>query len=58
MYTYHFVDGLYNGQHLLVAYLAVAINVVQLERPIQLVLHLATAGDTQRADEFFEVDCA
>jgi hypothetical protein len=45
-------------QHLLVADLAVTINVVELEGPVQLVLHLSTARNAQGADELFEVDGA
>lgn len=55
--TYHLVYGLYDSQHLLVADLAVTINVIELERPVQLVLHLSAARNAQGADELFEVDC-
>jgi len=56
--TNHFIDGLHDGQHLVVTDLAVAVNVVELKGPIQLVLHLAAAGDAQGADELLEVDRA
>jgi hypothetical protein len=56
--AYHFIDGLHDGQHLVVTDLAVAVNVVELKGPIQLVLHLAAAGDAQGADELLEVDRA
>ena len=56
--THHLVYGLNDGQHLLVADLAIAVNVVQLECPVQLVFHLAAAGDAQGADELLEVDGA
>lgn len=56
--TNHLVNGLDNLEHLVVADLAVAVNVVQLEGPVQLVLHLAAARDAQRADELLEVDRA
>lgn len=56
--THHLVDGLDDGQHLLVADLAVAVNVVQLKGPVQLVLHLAPRRHRQRADELLEVDRA
>jgi hypothetical protein len=54
--AYHFVDGLHNREHFLVADLAVPIDVVQLERPIQLILHLPSTGNTQRAYEFLEIN--
>ena len=54
--TYHLVDRLDNLEHLVVADLAVAINVVQLEGPVELVLHLAAARHAQGADELLEVD--
>lgn len=56
--TYHLVDGLYNRQHLLIADLAVAVNVVQLEGPVELVFHLSPTCNAERADELFEVDRA
>ena len=58
METYHLVDSLDNLEHLVVANLAIAVNVIQLESPIQFVLHLASAGDTQRTDELLKVDSA
>jgi hypothetical protein len=58
VYAYHLVDCLNDCQHLLVADLAVAVDVVQLERPVELVFHLAAARDAQSADELLEVDCA
>ena len=54
----HLVNGLDNLEHLVVADLAVAVNVVQLEGPVELVLHLAAAGDAEGADELLEVDGA
>lgn len=56
--TYHLVDGFYDRQHLLVADLAVAIDVVQLEGPVELVLHFPSTCHAERADELFEVDGA
>lgn len=56
--THHLVDGLDDAQHLVVANLAVAVNVVQLEGPVELVLHLAAARDAEGADELLEVDAA
>jgi hypothetical protein len=56
MATHHFIDGLDNGQHLVVADLAVAIDVVQLEGPVQLVLHLAPRRDAQGADELLKIN--
>lgn len=54
--TYHLVDGFDNLQHLVVAYLSVAVNVVQLEGPVELILHLTPAGHAESADELFEID--
>lgn len=54
----HLVDGIDDRQHLLIRDLAVAVEVVQLKGPIQLILHAAARGDGQRADEFLEVDGA
>lgn len=54
--AYHLVNSLHDLEHLVVADLAVAVNVVELERPVELVLHLAPGGDAQRADELLEVD--
>lgn len=56
--TYHFVNRLDNLQHLIVAYLAIPINVVKLKRPVQLILHPASARNAEGANEFFEVDAA
>lgn len=53
---YHLVDRLDDLQHLLVADQAVPIQIVQLERPLELVSHLAAAGDTERGYEFFKVN--
>jgi hypothetical protein len=52
----HLVNRLDNLQHFVVAYLAIAVDVVQLECPVELVLHLAAAGDAQGADELLKVD--
>ena len=56
--TYHLVDRLDNLQHLVVADLTVAVNVVELKGPVELVLHLAAARNAQGADELLEVDGA
>ena len=56
--TYHLVDGFYDRQHLLVADLAVAIDVVQLEGPVELVLHFPSTCHAERADELLKVDLA
>lgn len=55
---YHLVNCLYNSQHLVIANLPITIDVVKLECPIELVLHLASARDTQRADKLLEIDRA
>lgn len=54
--AYHLVNSLHDLEHLVVADLAVAVNVVELERPVELVLHLAPGRDAQRADELLKVD--
>lgn len=54
--TNHLVDSLDDRQHLFVADLSVAVDVVQLEGPVQLVLHLAPTCYTKGADELFEID--
>lgn len=56
--THHFVDGLHDLQHLVVADLAVAVNVVQLEGPVELVVERAARRDAERHDELLEVDRA
>jgi len=53
---YHFVYGLDYLQHLLIADLAVSVNVVQLECPLELILHAPSARYTQGAYELFELD--
>src|ERR1700760_1993586 len=45
--TYHLVDCFNDLEHLIVSDLAVAINIIQLESPIKLVFHLASASDTE-----------
>lgn len=56
--TYHFVDGFHNLEHFVVGDLAVAVNVVELKGPVELILHLAAASNAQGADELFEVNGA
>ena len=56
--AYHLVNRLNNLEHLVVRDLAVAVNVVQLEGPVELVLHLAAARDAQGADKLLEVNGA
>ena len=56
--AYHLIYRFYDLQHLFIANLAIAIDIIELESPVQLVLHLASACDTKRTDEFFEVDGA
>ena len=58
MRTYHLVDCLNNLQHLLITNLAVSIDVIQLERPFELVLHLPTTRHTQSAYELLEFNRA
>lgn len=56
--AYHFVNGFNNLKHFVIRYLAVAVNVVQLKGPVELVLHLAPASNTQGADKLLEVNGA
>ena len=56
MEPYHFIDRFYYLEHFVVADLAVTVDVVELEGPVKLVLHLAAARDAQCADELLEVD--
>lgn len=56
--TYHLIDRLDDLQHLVVTNLAVAVNVVELERPVELVLERSAGRHTQRDDEFLKVDGA
>lgn len=53
---YHLVDCFDNLQHLVVADLSIAINVVELKGPVELVLHLPPRRHRQRTDEFLEVN--
>ena len=55
MDAYHFIYGFHDLQHLFIADLAITIYVVELESPVQLILHLASAGDAQCADELLEI---
>lgn len=56
--TYHLVDSLNNSQHFLVTDLSITIDIIELECPIEFILHLATAGHAERANELLEVDSA
>lgn len=54
--THHFVDSFDNSEHFFVTDLSIAVYVVELKCPIEFVLHFATAGYTEGADELLEVD--
>jgi hypothetical protein len=56
--AHHLVYCFHDLQHLFVADLAIAVDIVELKGPIQLVLHLASAGDAQGADKLLEIDGA
>ena len=58
MYTYHLVDRFHDRKHLIICDLAIAVDVVQLKRPVQLVLHPAPRGHRQRAYELLEINHA
>lgn len=54
--TYHLVNRLNNSQHLLITDLSITIDIIQLKRPLQFILHVPSTRDTQRADELLEID--
>lgn len=54
--AYHLIDSLDNLQHLVVTNLAIAVDIIELESPVELILEGATGGDAQRDNEFLEVD--
>lgn len=54
--THHLVDSFDNSEHFFVTDLSIAIYIVELKCPIEFVLHFATAGYTEGADELLEVD--
>jgi len=45
-------------KHLIVCDGSIPVNIIQLERPFELLIQSATRGDAECADELFEVDCA
>ena len=53
---YHLIDGPDDVQHFVKRDMAIAISVVQLEGPLQLVLHASPGCYAQGADEFSEVN--
>lgn len=53
--AHHLVNCFHYLQHLFVADLAIAVDIVELKSPVQLVLHLASAGNAQRADKLLEI---
>lgn len=54
--THHFVNGNHNLQHLIVADLSISVDIIELEGPIQLIIHLAPRCHAQGANEFLEID--
>ena len=56
--THHLIYSLDNSQHLIITNLPIAIDIIKLKRPVELILHLATRRNRQRADELFEIDHA
>ena len=56
--THHFVDGRNNLKHLLSRDVAVAIEVVHGERPLQLLLELAPRGHTKGTQKLSKVNTA
>lgn len=56
--AYHLVNRLDDLEHLVVADLAIAVDIVELEGPVKLVLHLAAASNAESADELLEVNGA
>ena len=55
---YHLVDCLNDSKHLLVRDLAIPVDIVKLECPVQLILHATPRRDRQRTDEFLEINHA
>ena len=55
---YHLVDSLHNRQHLLIRDLAISVNIIQLEGPIQFILHTTPRRDRERTDELLEINHA
>lgn len=58
MMTYHLVNSFNNLEHFFIANLAIAIDIVELESPVELILHLAAARNAQGTDELLEIDGA
>ena len=58
MFIYHLVNRFNDLQHLVIANLAVTVNVVKLERPVQFILHCAPRSNAECTDEFFKVNSA
>lgn len=56
--THHLVNRLHDRQHFLVCDLPITIDIVKLERPVQLVFHLPPRRDRQCTDELLEIDHA
>lgn len=54
--TYHFVYCFDNLEHFFVCDLTVAIDIIKLEGPVELVLHLSSACDAQGANKFLKID--
>ena len=52
---YHLVYSLHNVEHLCIADLPIPINIIQLESPVELVLHLAPRRDAEGAYELLEI---
>ena len=56
--THHSVDCCDDLQHLSLGDVPVAVKVVHVEGPLQLVLELPSRGDAQRHEELSEVNCS
>lgn len=50
--TKHLVDGTDNVQHFLLAYQTIAVQIVQSEHPLQLLLHRSSRHFRQYSKEF------
>lgn len=55
LWPYHLVYSFHNVEHLSIADLAIPINIIQLESPVELILHLAPRGDAEGAYELLEI---
>lgn len=56
--THHLVDGFDDSEHLFVTDLSIPIYVVELECPVEFILHFATTSHTEGAYKLFKINSA